>query len=103
MNLFDIPAEIRKWVALGVTIALLCLVFALLTMCQGRDVDRGRIRTENATGRALDTVARETPIIRQDQEEKQRAVDEIEGSDQRLPDGYGDSLQRVRDRERRNP
>ena len=101
--MLDIPEAIRRYVAIAVAIAILCLCFALLTMCQGRDVDRGRIRTENATGRALDTVARETPIIRQDQEEKQRAVDEIEGSDQRLPDGYGDSLQRVRDRERRNP
>ena len=101
--MFDIPEAIRRYVAPAVAIAVLCLCFALLTMCQGRDVDRGRIRTEAATGKALDTVTRETPIIRQDQEEKQRAADEIEGSDQRLPDGYGDSLQRVRDRERRNP
>lgn len=96
MNLFDIPAEIRKWVALGVTIAVLCLVFALLTMCQGRDVDRGRIRTEAATGKALDTVARETETIRTDEKEKADAVDAIPGSNDRLPDGYGARLECVR-------
>ena len=57
----------------------------------------------NRECKALDNVAAQTPVIRQEQEEKQADVDKIEGSDTRLPDGYGDSLQRLRERERRNP
>ena len=96
MNLFEVPAEIRRWVALGVIIAVLCLVFALLTMCQGRDFDRGRIRTEVATGDALDRVTRETSNIRNDEKEKSDAINAIPGSDDRLPDGYGAQLECVR-------
>ena len=92
----DIPETIRKWLALGVMIAILCLCFALLTMCQGRDVDRGRIRTEAATGRALDDVTRETETIRTDEKEKADAVSQIPGSADRLPDGYGARLECVR-------
>jgi hypothetical protein len=96
----NIAPEIRKWLALGCVVVVLCLAFAVLTMCQGRD--RAGDRTQAATGKALDKVATETPIIRQDQEEKQRAVDEIEGADTPLPDGFGADLQRLRDR-RENP
>lgn len=90
----NIPEEIRKWVGLGVLIAVLCLAFAVLTMCNNRNRDDNR--TQVATGKALDRVASETPVIRQEQAEKQREVDQIEGSDTRLPDGYGKSLERVR-------
>ena len=90
----NIPEEIRKWVGLGVLIVVLCLAFAVLTMCNNRNRDDNR--TQVATGKALDRVASETPIIRQEQAEKQREVDQIEGSDTRLPDGYGKSLERVR-------
>lgn len=52
----------------------------------------------------LDKVAAETPVIRHDQQEKQREVDEIGGADQRLPDGFGADLERVRrGGEHRNP
>lgn len=94
---------LRGAVAVGVGIALLCLVMAVLTMCNGRNDDRARNQTANATGKALDTVTRETSNIQADTVEKQREVDTIEGSDQRLPDGFGADLERVRDRERRNP
>ena len=90
----NIPEEIRKWVGLGVLIVVLCLAFAVLTMCNNRNRDDNR--TQVATGKALDRVASETPVIRQEQAEKQREVDQIEGSDTRLPDGYGKSLERVR-------
>ena len=90
----NIPEEIRKWVGLGVLIVVLCLAFAVLTMCNNRNRDDNR--TQVATGKALDRVASETPVIRQEQAEKQREVDQIEGSDARLPDGYGKSLERVR-------
>ena len=90
----NIPEEIRKWVGLGVLIVVLCIAFAVLTMCNNRNRDDNR--TQVATGKALDRVASETPVIRQEQAEKQREVDQIEGSDTRLPDGYGKSLERVR-------
>ena len=99
----NITAEIRRYVVIGCVIAALCLCFAVLTMCKSGDTARDRAQTANATGKALDTVARETPVIRQEQEEKQRAVDEIQGSDTKLPDGFGRDLQRVRDGQRRNP
>jgi len=99
-----ITSEIRRWIVLGLCVAALCLLFALLTMCNGRNADRGRIQTEAATGRALDNVAHETPIIRQEQQEKQSEVDRIEGADERLPDGFASELERVRRGEqRRNP
>ena len=90
----NIPEEIRKWVGLGVLIVVLCLAFAVLTMCNNRNRDNSR--TQVATGKALERVASETPVIRQEHAEKQREVDQIEGSDTRLPDGYGKSLERVR-------
>ena len=94
---------LRGAVTIGCLIAALCFLLAILTMCNGRADDRARNQTANATGKALDTVTRETEIIQTDTTEKQREVDEIQGSDVLLPDGYGDSLQRVRRNERRNP
>lgn len=49
-----------------------------------------------ATGKALDSVAAKTDTIRAEQEEKQNEVDRIEGADQRLPDGFGAAIERVR-------
>ena len=65
------------------------------------DRAEARLAPAVATGKALDRVAIQTPIIRADEEEKRRAVDQIQGADQRLPDGFGVELERVR-RERRD-
>jgi len=94
----------RRIVVIGCVIAALCLCFAVLTMCKRSENAKDRAQTANATGKALDTVAQETPAIRAEQQEKQRAVDEIQGADTRLPDGFGADLERVRrNGERRNP
>lgn len=100
-----IPTEIRRWVTLACVIIALIFVGLVLAWCaQGRSDTRDVARTEAATGKALDNVAAQTPVIRQEQEEKQADVDKIEGSDTRLPDGYGAELERVRRGEqRRNP
>lgn len=91
--------ETKSWLYLAAVIALLVLATVVISRCtQSRDQSA---RTEKATSKALDNVATQTPAIRQEQEDKQREVDNIEGSDQRLPDGYGDDLQRLRDK--RNP
>ncbi len=86
-------------IQIGAVVITLIFVGLTLAYC----VERGnahRAKSEasiaRATGKALDRVAAETPVIRQDQAEKQRAVDEIEGADQRLPDGFGADLERVR-------
>lgn len=88
--------------------AVVVAAVLLLSWC----ADRARLKTMRAeatvgqaTGKALDTVATKTPVIRQEQEEKQREVDNIPGADDRLPDGFARDLERVRrgTGERRNP
>ena len=67
--------------------------------CQQREATKRAKAERNvavATGKALDKVAAETPVIRQEQAEKQREADQIPGADQRLPDGYGARLECVR-------
>ncbi len=89
-----IPPEIRRWVVGGAAVVALIFIVLTLSWCSERHrVDRN---VSVATGKALDQVAAETPIIRQDQQEKQREVDEIQGADDRLPDGFGADLERVR-------
>lgn len=95
----DFLRETKSWLYLAAVIALLILATVVVSRCtQSHDQSQ---RTEKATSKALDTVATQTPVIRQEQEDKQREVDNIEGSDQRLPDGYGRDLQQLRDK--RNP
>jgi len=100
------PSRLVAWglVILAVIVAALLIInfwHALTDWTPWSDKSRreraeATAATATATGKALDKVASETPVIRQDQEEKQRAVDAIEGSDARLPDGYGADLERVR-------
>jgi hypothetical protein len=87
---------LRAWLVLGVVVLALLLT---VSWC----ADRARLKTMRAettvgqaTGKALDAVATETPVIRQEQQEKQREVEKIEGADQRLPAGFGADLERVR-------
>ncbi len=94
-----IPQEIRRAVYIGAAIVL--LVFAVLTLSWC--ADRSRLKAAKAeasvaqaTGKALDTVAEQTPVIRQEQVEKERAVEQIQGADQPLPPGFGADLERVR-------
>ncbi len=95
-----VPA--RLYMVAGVALVIF-LAFAAYKYQQGRaDRAEAALAPAKATVEALDTVATETPIIRQDQAEKEKAVDEIEGSDTRLPDGFGRDLQRVRDGKRDN-
>lgn len=88
------PAKV--WAAIGV-VALVVALFGAYKFQEAR-ANRAvaEARTATVTADALDKVATETTDIRQDQQEKSRAVEEIEGSDTRLPDGYGRELERVR-------
>ncbi len=93
-----IPGRIK--LALGLALVLV-LMFAAYKYQQARaDRAEAALRPARATVKALDKVNTETVAIQADTAEKQRAVDEIEGADTRLPDGFGSSLQRVRDGKR---
>lgn len=78
---------------------ILLLVIGLLGWragCKAADEAKEEASLARTTGKQLDKVAGQTADIRQDQQEKQREVDKIEGSDQPLDPGYGSSLERVR-------
>lgn len=94
-----IPTEIRRAVSIAIAVCILILAGLTLAWCNARQ-DAKRSKAEKtvavATGKALDKVAEQTPVIRQEQQEKQREVDQIEGSDTRLPDGYGRKLECLR-------
>jgi len=80
-------------------VAVLCFIMAGVTMCVQRDRIAGQkrdIQVAKTTGRALDTVTTKTEAIRSEQGRKADEVSKIEGADQRLPDGFGADLERVR-------
>lgn len=99
----NFPGSLRSAVTIGAFIVVACLLFAVLTMCQGSKTQYAKLQTENATGKALDTVTTKTETINTDTKAKQDEADKIEGADTKLPDGYGSALQRVRDGKRNNP
>lgn len=88
----------RSWLILGALAGVLALFGAYKFQEARADRAVAEARQSKVTVEALDRVATQTPAIRSEQEEKQRAVDEIQGADQRLPDGFGPDLQRLRDR-----
>lgn len=87
---------LRAWIALGVVVLAILLTVSWCADRARLKTMRGEATVAAATGEALDTVAEQTPVIRQEQVEKQREVEKIEGADQRLPAGFGASLERVR-------
>lgn len=93
----------RSLITIGAILVIACLLFAVLTMCQGSKTQHAKLQTENATGKALDRVTTKTETINTDTKAKQDEADKIEGADTKLPDGYGSALQRVRDGKRQNP
>jgi hypothetical protein len=92
--MFGLDRTATRIVGIIALVVVLCLAMAVLTMCGNRNRDDNR--TQVATGKALDRVATETPVIRQEQAEKQNEAEKIKGADTRLPDGFGRSLERVR-------
>lgn len=98
--------ETKSWLWLAATVALLVLAIFILGRCSQNDriaKQRHDLEVARATGKALDKVDAETPIIRNEQKEKEREVDQIPGSETRLPDGYGAELERVRKQRDRDP
>lgn len=94
---------INRTSAIIALVAVLCFIMAGVTMCVQRDRISGQkrdIQVAKTTGKALDKVTTKTETIRTDQKAKEDEVAKIEGSDQRLPDGFGRDLERVRRGER---
>ena len=88
--------NLRAYLTLG--LIAVAAIF-LLSWC----ADRARLKAAKTearqgavVGRVLDRVAAQTPEIRKEQEEKERAVEQIQGSDAPLPAGFGADLERVR-------
>lgn len=80
----NIPTEIRKWVVLGVVVALLCLAFAVLSMCRAKDEAKVAQANETlAEGRtdsavvAIDVIAANTEAAAETHAEVKEAQDEI--------------------------
>lgn len=92
----------RVWIGIGI-IALIVGLFGAYKFQEAR-ANRAvtEARTATVTADALDNVATQTGTIRAEQQDKQNEVDSIPGSTDRLPDGYGADLQRVRDGKRKN-
>lgn len=86
----------RSWLIIGVLAAVLTLYGAFKYQQHRADRAEADLAPARATVDALDKVATETPVIRQDQQEKQDEVETINGADERLPDGFGAELERVR-------
>jgi hypothetical protein len=93
--MFGLDKASTRIVQIGAIVVALCFVLAVFTMCN-KPSARNEARVSGSVGKQLDRVAAETPIIRQEQEEKQREADKIEGADTPLPAGFGRSLERVR-------
>jgi hypothetical protein len=87
---------LRAWIALGVIVLALLLTMSWCADRARLKTMRGEATVGEATGKALDRVATEMPVIRQEQQEKQREVEKIAGADQPLPPGFGADLERVR-------
>lgn len=91
------PKISLRTILIGVFIALLLL--ALLGWkagCDAAKTAKDEAALSQTVGTQLDKVSGQTAVVRQEQTEKTDEVDKIEGSDQRLPDGYGAELERVR-------
>ena len=51
--MLNIPSEIRRWVYIGVTLAILFFMFAVLAMCHAKDeASKARTETSVATSQA---------------------------------------------------
>lgn len=87
---------LRAWIVLGVIVLAILLTVSWCADRARLKTMRGEATVAAAVGEALDTVAEQLPVIRQEQAEKQREVEKIEGADQRLPDNFGRNLERVR-------
>lgn len=93
--MFGLDKTAARIVQIGAIVVALCFCLAVFTMCN-KPSARNEAKVAGLVGKQLDRVATETPVIRQEQEDKQREAAQIEGADTPLPAGFGQSLERVR-------
>lgn len=93
--MFGLDKTATRIVQIGAIVVVLCLALAVFTMIN-KPSARNEAKVAGSVGKQLDRVAAETPVIRQEQEDKQREAAQIEGADTPLPDDFGTSLERVR-------
>lgn len=93
--MFGLDKTAARIIQVGIVIVVLLFAGAVLTMCL-KPSARNEAKVATSVGKQLDRVAAETPVIRQEQEEKQREASQIEGADTPLPDNFGRNLERVR-------
>ena len=87
---------LKSWLVLAFILIVCLALLGWRAGCKAAGAAKEEASLAQTTGQQLDKVAAGTEAIRQDQEEKRREVDAIEGSDQALPAGYGEQLERVR-------
>lgn len=80
----------------AVALIMLALIFAVNHATKRAERAERAERQATATTKALDKAATDTANVRANQKEKEDEVTRIEGSDARLPDGFGAQLERVR-------
>lgn len=87
----------RRTLTIFAAVIILCaLGFALSTCLHGAQSQKRDAVVAKTTGKALDRVAEQTPIIRNEQKAKEHEVEQIPGASDRLPDGFAAELERVR-------
>lgn len=96
LGLSQPASRIVTLIALACVLVVIVMAFMLWNSRNIIQQQKRDIAVATTTGKALDKASDRTVTIRQEQQEKQREVDSIEGSDQRLPDGYGVELERLR-------
>lgn len=80
----------------AVALIMLALIFAVNHATKRAERAEARAAQATVTTKALDKAATDTAVVRAEQKDKEDEVSRIEGSDARLPDGFGRDLERVR-------
>lgn len=92
--------SLRTILILALAVMLVLALLGVRAGCTAAREARQDANQAKATGKALDGVAAQTPIIREEQKAKENEVSRIEGADTPLPDGFGAELERIRVRDR---
>jgi len=87
---------VKQWCLLALIVLLLLALLGWRSGCQAAKRAGAERDQAVVVGDQMDRVSTGTDAIRQDQQEKTDAVAEIDGADERLPDGFGADLERVR-------